>query len=385
MSYYQKIEFNSNVVVEMRWPDFKSVLNSKGLVPQYLSDGATYTIFAVDGGITYTCMIVIDSSTYPFSDIAPDYSATQNDLDKTDFENNFKNVSNKPLIWRTPDGRERVTTEKSNSSTITFYSQDWTDKTTWYPSSVISENEVLTNPSSDNITFVTAYANIIDTYHGKITGEDFLKDAASKSYRVSVKVNGVAKTEQDPHLATGGHYTVDYTAGHIVFLSALTSGDVVTCTYHFASNSIFVIAPGAGKQIRLSVVELQFSKDVVINDSVYFQPYGFVESFAPQYCTTNGGPYPPGTKIPLGNPLVYKTIQDYLNDSKKAYPVYPGIGGSGWRGTTQDSITLDWEYEGEKILRSDQGMEIRVYLQHDAVFGGSFATATFYCRSENLT
>jgi hypothetical protein len=282
------------------------------------------------------------------------------------------------------DGRLRISAEKTNSSTVTFYSSDWTDKTTWYFTSTIVSNEMLTNSDGYYINYNTAHLNLIDTYHGKLTTEDFLKDAAGNSYRVSVWVDGVKKTEQDPHYEAGGDFTINYFTGVITFLTPLTSSNVVTATYHYAVNSIFTIAPSTGKQLRLSVVEIQFSDDVVITDTASFQPYGFVDYFAPQYMTTNGGPYPPGTKIPLGNPINYKTIQDYLNDSKKSYPPYPAMGGSGWRGIQRPSITMDWDYEGQKILRSDQGMEIRVSLAHNTPFGGGFATATFYCTSENL-
>ena len=279
------------------------------------------------------------------------------------------------------DGRIRISAEKTNSSTVTFYSYDWTDKTSWYVNS-IRMNETLSY--TDGYHYNCSKSSIIDTYHGKITAEDFLKDPDGYSYRFWISVNGTLKTEQDPHYGVGGHYTVDYLNGIITFLTPLNPTDIVSVKYHYATNSIFIVAPTPGKQIRISVVEIQFSDDVVLNDSAIFQPYGFVDAFAPQYMTTNGGPYPPGTKIPLGNPIIYKSMQDYLNDSKKTYPVLPAMGGQGWRGIQRGSITLDWDYEGEKVLRADQGMEIRAFLQHDTPYAGAFATATFYCKSEPL-
>ncbi len=349
------------------------------------------TYYIVQGDGSYTVMVIGDESIIV---------SQAGGADATDFETYFKLAARSsdsqddalvngsiingiPFVKpRLADGRVRISSEKTSSSTVTFYSHNWCDKTTWYEKSIrLTENA--TN-SGDNLTYALSHKNVIDSYHAKYTNEDFIVDADGYSYRVAVKVDGVTKTEQDPHYGTGGHFTINYQDGYVVFLSAQSPSAVVSVTYHYSNTSVFTVKPAPGKALRLGVAEVQFSDDVEITDSVLFQPYGFVEVFAPQYCTTYGGPYPPGTKIPLGNPLIYKSIQDYMNDSKKSYPTYPAIGGSGWRGSTQPCVILDWEYEGDKVLRYDQGMEIRVYLQHDNVFGGNYSTVTFYCRSESI-
>lgn len=353
------------------------------LAPTYyvLQGNGGYEIFVVGENLFTSCCI-LDSTSI------------------TNFETNYKSkciatvsgddalilgsVANKiPFVQsRLADGRTRVSSEKTSASTVTFYSHNWCDRTSWYEKS-IRVIETATN-TGDNLSYKLSHINIIDSYHAKYTNEDFIKNTDGYSYRVSVLVDGYSKTEQDPHYGSGGHFTVNYVDGYINFFTAQNPASTVSVTYHYATNSIFTIKPAAGKALRLGVAEVQFSDDVEINDSVLFQPYGFVEVFAPQYCTTNGGPYPPGTKIPLGNPLIYKCIQDYLNDSKKSYPTYPALGGNGWRGMPRPCIIMDWEYEGDKVLRYDYGMEIRVYLQHDTVFGGEYSTVTFYCRSEDL-
>lgn len=377
------VEFpNSLTKRNYLWTAFKVQSVERGGSIQYDNDIPDYyVIWFYDGHEIFICNIW--KGTIP-SDIVTNlgYTQTQNDLDKTNFETNYLSKANKSLDQKLSDGRMRVSSEKTSASTVTFYSHNWCDKTTWYEKSV-KLSETATN-SGDNLIYILSHKNVIDSYHGKYTNEDYIKDTGGYSYRVSVWVDGYAKTEQDPHYGTGGHFTVDYADGYIVFLSAQSPSSVVTATYHYCNGSNFTIKPAAGKALRLGIAEVQFSDDVIINDSVLFQPYGFVEAFAPQYCTTNGGPYPPGTKIPLGNPLIYKSIQDYLNDSKKSYPTYPALGGDGWRGMSRPSIIMDWEYEGDKVFRYDQGMEIRVYLQHDTVFGGDYSTVTFYCRSEDL-
>ena len=91
------------------------------------------------------------------------------------------------------------------------------------------------------------------------------------------------------------------------------------------------------------------------------------------------GVYPSGSKIPVTTPFLYKTINDFQNDAAKAYPVTPAIGGSSWRGITQDSQVMNWEYAGATVLDASLGLEIEISLQHDTPYTGTFATATLYC------
>ena len=280
---------------------------------------------------------------------------------------------------KTADGRVRLALEKTDSSKKTIISHDWTDPTTWAEAAIRVVDEVATDEGA-HTSYALAHPNIIDTYHGKVTQEDFFLDANGHSYRVTVKVNDVVKVEQDPHFATGGDFTVNYTAGKIVLLSALAPSDVVKVTYHYATSSVFTIKPSPGMTLKLEFAEVQFSDDVILTDSVVFQPYGLVDVFAPQLIPE----VPSGTKIPLGNPVIYKAISDFQNDAVKSYPAYPAFGGNGWRGAPHPLIIMDWDYVSSTLLRSDYGMEIRLFLQHDVPFEGWYATATFYCLSELL-
>jgi hypothetical protein len=284
---------------------------------------------------------------------------------------------------KTVDGRLRYAVEKSDTPKKTIISHDWTDPTTWYSSSVRVVDEIASD-SGNHILYNLDHVNVIDTYHGKVTQEDFLLDGSDNSFRVTVKVNDVTKTEQDPHYGAGGDYTVNYENGTVSFLSALAANDEVKVTYHYATDSVFTVTPESGKSLAIEFAEVQFAADVVINDSVVFQPYGYVDVFAPQYLQSNGGPYPSLTKIPLGNPVIYKSMSDYQNDAVKSYCTYPPLGGNGWRGSPEEIIIMDWDYVSATSLRSDYGMEIRVYLQHDTAFDGYCATATFYCTTGTL-
>jgi hypothetical protein len=274
----------------------------------------------------------------------------------------------------TADNRLRVAIEKSDSTGRDFFTHNWADKTTWYTDSTRVIDEVATD-SGDQLTYNLVNINIIDVYHGKITLEDNLLDSDSNSYRVTVKVNDVAQTEQDPHTQSGGDYTIDYAAGSVTFFSALQGSDVVKVTYHYAGSSVFKIIPDAGKNLTIEVAEVQFSDDIILTDTVYFETYGFVEVFAPHLTPS---PYPAGTKIPIRT-FKYKTMKDFQNAAFRSYTTYPAMGGLNWRGMTRPVVVFDWDYQRGLTLQSALGMESHLYLGHDAPFGGSWATATLYC------
>jgi len=274
---------------------------------------------------------------------------------------------------KTDDNRIRVAVEKSNMSRKTLYSHDWSDPCTWYEQSVRVANEVATD-SGDQTRYTLAHTYVIDNYHGRLSEEDYLTDSDGYSYRVIVKVNDVQKTEQDPHYGTGGDYTISYEDGYIDFLAALNAEDEVKVTYHYQNGSRFTIKPLAGKCLDLSLAEIQFSTDIQLNDTIVFATYGLADVFAPGY-------YPPGTMIPLVNPIKYKTLKDFYNDAVRAYPKMSALGGSNWRSANFEAVVLDWDYVSAVRLHGTYGMEIRVELEHNEPVQGTFATATFYCVS----
>lgn len=283
----------------------------------------------------------------------------------------------------TSDGRPRFAIEKGDATKKTFYSHDWSDKTTWYQESVRVVDEVATD-SGDHTTYNLAHNYVIDTFHGKLCQEDFLLDGDSNSYRVTVKVDDVEQDEVDPHTGTGD-YTVTYAGasnGAIVFEQALAGTETVKVTYHYSpttsGNSTFTVAPSDGKCLHIDLVECQFPSDLVINDTMRYQVYGWVDVFAPQLTPD---PYPSQTLIPLGNPLVFKTMNDYFADSNGAHVSYPALSASNWRGTSVTTYILQWNYVRSTVLHIEYGMELRMSLDHDTPMGGNGVFASLYAAS----
>lgn len=364
------------------YTQWKGMLQRKKGNHQWELSEGVHTLWFYDGPEVLLCQFW--EGTVPPTVAETGYDQTTNDADKADFLATLYDTANRQVSPKLPDGTARVSSEKTTLTRSTQISHDWCDPTTWYSSAVYVPLTTLARiggvESEGNVTgavYALGHTNIIDTYHGKITNEDFLLDAEERGFRVGVTLNGAAKLERDPHVGSGGDYVVDYVAGTITFPGVVPADCTVQASFHYATTSTYVVRPTAGHSLKVDIVEVQFSDDLVMNDTVRFEVFGYVDVFAPALVENNI--VPSGTKIPLGNPFLYKTLQDFMNDSFRAYPAYPALGGPGWRGSHRPVIVFDWDYLASITLLASAGMEIRVSLEHDAAFGGSVATATFYC------
>jgi hypothetical protein len=239
-------------------------------------------------------------------------------------------------------------------------SQNWCDKTTWWYSSIKVTNETATTSDAERKIWSVVHSPMIDVYHGKLTGERSLTD-----HRVSITVDGVLKTEQDPHYASGGDYVVDYAAGTITFTEAIAAGVSPLVSYYYENGSTWVIAPAPGEVWRLKGAESQFSDDVEMLDTMVYEVWAYNPADLPN-------------KIQVCTPDCYNSMQDFVNDANKAYPAIPAIGGTGWRGSKRPITVFAWDFQTTTDLDSSWGMELRVRLEHNTPYKGTFATGTFY-------
>jgi len=240
-------------------------------------------------------------------------------------------------------------------SRLDVISPNWCDETTWYGSAEQVSDETLTD-SGDQTTFNSANQKWIDVTHGKLTGERTLRAV----YKPVIKVAGVEKAENSPG-QSDGDYTINYQNGTVTFNSSQTGA--ATATYHKSNGSQWKVTPAAGKVIRLSSVEVQFSGDIELTDTVLFQILVGGQAVAQN---------------------VYQTIMDFINQASASYPVMPALGGSGWRGMTQPIHIFRWPYNerGTLDLYASKGMELAIKLENDTKFTGTVAIATLYGVSE---
>lgn len=267
------------------------------------------------------------------------------------------------------DNKLRVSAEKSSAPTRNIYSHDFTDRTTWWTASVFVSHEQADALDEERQVFVLDHPFVIDTLHAKISNEEALRVSA-EGYAVSVWIDSVLQTEADPHTGDGD-YQVNYQTGRITFVTPVALGAVVEVTYRYATTSAFEIVPQPGKNVTPLQAEIQFTTDIEIQDTLRYQ----VMVWDPEN----------EVHVPHGEPTVFKCFKDYLNDSQRAYPTYPGNGTVGnWRALPVPSIIMDWDYLGENALKSLYGAKLRIWLEHDEPFTGTFCAATFYTREDTV-
>jgi hypothetical protein len=275
-----------------------------------------------------------------------------------------------------PDGNLKMVPEPLAGSKFNIISVNWCDKCSWYETSVKVTDEVLTD-SGDGLTFNSTHTGWTDMKHGRITDEDNILTNNPSKWVVTVKSDGVTKTES-PMLTTSADYQVDYPLGKVTFNSSQASKTILA-TYWYGVSGLFTVKPLPGKKIKILYVEVQFSKNIVLNDAMTFQAFGYAGVFAPQYVPA---PYAATDLIPLQPANKYKRASDFVNESNGCYPLVPAFGGAN-RGLQNEVITLPWKYLTRTDLLSSAGMEIRVGMENNVPHTGELGTATFYCISES--
>lgn len=273
-------------------------------------------------------------------------------------------------------GRLFVTPWPTEGSRKTVISHRWNDPTTWAENAVKHVDQLATGGAAS--VYQLPHTNIINCKHGKLWAEEQIADEKHIKVEADNGAGWIELTEEDFHTGNGD-YTVNYEAGTINY----NAGTNVRATYYAAGSSLFTIKPTAGKALLIKSAEVQFAADTEMSDTVIFETFGYVDVFAPQYLDTADppGPHPSGTLIPI-NKTMYKTLHQFVDESNGSNPTIPAIGGAK-RGISSPITVFPWEYAAALPISSAAGMEVRVYLEHDAPFGGSYATATFYCLSEN--
>lgn len=283
-----------------------------------------------------------------------------------------------PLIKKyQSDSAMPVTIVGREGSETNWSTHNFCDATTWYGDSVRTE-EVLFN-SGDNLTFSGSHQKWINMYGGKVFDEGALVTDVDHDYLANIIVGGVTMSAQNQFTQTGGDYSINFRSGSITFFSPITSS--VTCSYSYANGSSWYLTPEPTKALDIEQAEIQFSDNVLMNDRVNFIVEGPIDIFAPQLLISNGGPYSPGTLIPVET-TYYDTIYQMIDEALGSYPVIPAIGGP-TRGISSSIFGFPFTYNAVRRLRSVYGLRLKVKLDNDLEFGGDRATATFYCVARN--
>jgi hypothetical protein len=363
------VKIKNNDVVARDW-----LGQSVGAGQYYTVPGASLNIWANDSELLI--------------DIADGYAVVNDGSDDiTDVNDAINWLKGITQEKRTDTGILLAATTKPDYGDVKMFSHNFADPTTWFTESE-RITELLTARDVDyGSIWYGSHRNWIDLTHGKIMGED----RVSSDYLVDAHVYdsyGVRCPdcqEKNPHSGEG-NYVVDYASGEIEF-----DGNVfehypdgyVKATYSYANGSVMYVRPTEGKVLSIERSEVQFTTDIVMNDTICFQlwVYAYVLETALGYPIGTLAPY--GEKYPYSSATKYKSTGDFVAEANGNYPVCPAFGGSGWRGMTQPIITLPFDYSAVKPLKYSYGAEIRVWLEHDEPMCGGYGTVTFYCNSQD--
>ena len=347
-----------------KWTAWKGIQAAKTGLHQYDEEDTAYTVWFYDGPEAHICTIW--KGIVPDGVIAGGYTQEQNDADKVDFETNFKSSANMTINKINADGLSMISQEPREGSELIEVTHNFCNATTWWTQSQRIDNESLTD-TGDGLIWSSTHANWIDMTHGKIFDEDSIIEEVSHGYSVVVKSNDVVMSQRNPYETFGGDYDVDYNNGHVIFFSS-QSGKIITVDYSHAAGSEWRLVPGDGRKIDVEGAKAQFSEDILLNDDIVFEIWGY-------------NPYDLPNKV-MYVKSSYRRMVNYIDEAEGSYPVIPAIGGPS-RGTQAAVYGFPFRYGTVRRLRSSQGIELRVKLKNEHVFGGEHATATFYCTTKD--
>ena len=265
-----------------------------------------------------------------------------------------------PVEPVSPTGVPYIELLAREGSSVNKVSHNWCDKCTWYTQSVRVIEEELTD-SGDHTTFGSEHTHWIDLNHGRLYAEDRIK----ADYLPVISINGTPATERPPFRETGGDFVIDYETGDVTFTES-QEGNTVTATYNYSNGSRFLVAPLEGKRLVVEKSKVQASTDLAMTDSIHFQPWAYNPADMPN-------------KVPVAEATIYKTWRDFVEEAEAAFPVVPALGGGDPARSVAEHISFPYHYLTGKSLYYSMGLEIRVWLENDTPFTGTFGTVTFRC------
>lgn len=228
---------------------------------------------------------------------------------------------------------------------VSIVSHEFTTKTSWYGNSTRVISETLNGSGLGPYTANNDFW--IDMTSGNIVDEDVI----GAQYLVKVYDNGIEQT-------TG--FTIDYEAGEITFDSAPTGP--ITVDYSYAGDSTWVLKPNPGKIINIKHAELDFTIDADIS-KVHFEIWAYNPADLPN-------------KMMVSR-RTYKNIKDVVKIANEIQ-VIDALGGIG-----QKLVRAVFDYAEIIELKDSLGLELRIRIDDNEPFVGTFSSVTVYTTIED--
>lgn len=141
---------------------------------------------------------------------------------------------------------------------------------------------------------------------------------------------------------------------------------------------------GSGAYYYIAGIDPDVSVTIVDALGIGFIPSGSTPSAKAPHAL-----FAAGTKLPLGDPTLYKTKFDIIAEANISYPVIPADnqlvgGGWNWRQLIKDVEIFRWDYNEQAYIGiyDKWGMDVEISLGNDLPPEGWKAVVTFYGLSE---
>jgi len=274
-------------------------------------------------------------------------------------------------------GHEVIGLAPPEGSIATFVSPDYTKKYTWWYAATDVTGQTLTLDSGTTYNFPHQHIickPMITDDHAIELG-DLNRDFKIYDDGVEIDYGSISALNYDDGIVTytGGDITsIDFTQGKVTFAEAPTGP--VTADYSYSDgegtgSSVWEIVPEEDKIVRMKVVELQMTPDVML-------PPGSRAYFNVMVNTTQYGWL-------VGATNQYKSFRDKVARSNKGYEVLAND-----EFTADRIIVLPWDYPAVIDLKYDLGpgyetpsMKLNFYLTDDKPYTGEWGLIAVYCLS----
>jgi hypothetical protein len=272
--------YSGVIQVSTTWTKLKATVSSKNLALQYDSGSNAYEIFALDGSILYSTVIFTGSVPNTV-----DFNQAQNDLDKTDFETNFKDITT-----------NRAT---SASAAVDGYAVATTSPTLIAASDGTTIRTLKSDSSGRLITVGLGTAGSpsggVLSIQGVSGGQAIPISGTVTASNASTSATGAAPPAQATYI--GGSVTTaapTYTTGQMNALSLTTSGalriDGSATTQPVSGTVTANIGTTNGLALDTTLAKLTIAQSAALGSNTQALMGGSVTTAAPTYTTGNINP-----------------------------------------------------------------------------------------------
>lgn len=269
---------------------YNTIKNILTKIPSYyISQGdGGYDIFCVGEVETITCHLSgLDTS--DISNFETNYKSNCTSVPSPADASVLGKIANKVpfVVPKDANGIPLTITQPRTGDEVITTTHNFCDKSTWASQSIRVVDKTLTSFdgyqwSSDDLYWIDMVSGRVQDDDGLVEEQKIFNPSDPHGYSVVITVDDIEKTMRPIFENSGGDYEVFWEDGYIKSFEDW-SGKTVKASYSKADGSFFILRPLPGKILNIEAAEADFSQNVIINDTIEYSVYGYVDIFAPQY------------------------------------------------------------------------------------------------------